>query len=167
MRNGVLEINGVAVKKERIADLVIPVNAKICAIPPTWTATPSRAGVPTWRKPHPAVAHNADTRGFAKTLPERTQLRKYLISKNGLEGDNSEAFVVGEGDLFLMGDNRDRSADSRWTPIDKPGAIGIVPQENLVGRALVSVFSTDGSSHWLLPWTWFTAARWERIGKGF
>jgi hypothetical protein len=61
----------------------------------------------------------------------------------------------------------DRSADSRWSPIDKPGAVGIVPQENLVGRALVSVFSTDGSSYWLLPWTWFTAMRPERIGQGF
>ena len=43
----------------------------------------------------------------------------------------------------------------------------MVPAENLVGKALVSVFSTDGSANWLLPWTWFTAARWSRIGEGF
>ena len=30
-----------------------------------------------------------------------------------------------------------------------------------------TVFSTDGTARWLLPWTWFTAARWERIGKTF
>jgi signal peptidase I len=28
------------------------------------------------------------------------------------------------------------------------------------------MWSTDGSAEWLLPWTWFTAARWDRIGDG-
>ncbi len=165
MRNGILEINGVAVKKERIADLVIPVTQNMRD-----TAELDRNPFPCWRpemeEPAPGGGTQCRYPRFRETLPEG---RSYAILdlENGLEGDNTEPFIVGEGDLFLMGDNRDRSADSRWTPIDKPGAIGIVPQENLVGRALVSVFSTDGSSHWLLPWTWFTAARWERIGQGF
>lgn len=165
MRNGVVELNGVAIKKERIADLVIPVTQNMRD-----TADLDRNPFPCWRPEMEEAAPGGGTQcrypRFRETLPEG---RSYdiLDLENGLEGDNTEPFVVGEGDLFLMGDNRDRSADSRWTPFDKPGAIGIVPQENLVGRALVSVFSTDGSSHWLLPWTWFTAARWERIGKGF
>jgi signal peptidase I len=29
------------------------------------------------------------------------------------------------------------------------------------------MFSTDGSARWLLPWTWFSATRWDRIGEGF
>jgi signal peptidase I len=29
------------------------------------------------------------------------------------------------------------------------------------------MFSTDGSAEWLKPWTWFTAARWSRIGGMF
>jgi signal peptidase I len=65
----------------------------------------------------------------------------------------------------LMGDNRDRSADSRF-PADGR-AIGMVPVENLVGRAELTWFSTDGSARWLLPWTWFSAARPDRMGKGF
>jgi signal peptidase I len=65
-----------------------------------------------------------------------------------------------------MGDNRDRSADSRF-PAQEGQGIGMVPQENLVGRALISVFSTDGSASWLLPWTWITAARADRIGQTF
>lgn len=165
MRNGVLELNGVAIKKERIADLVIPVTQNMRD-----TADLDRNPFPCWRPETEEAAPGGGTQcrypRFRETLPEGRSY-EILDLENGLEGDNTEAFVVGEGDLFLMGDNRDRSADSRWTPIDRPGAIGIVPQENLVGRALVSVFSTDGSSHWLLPWTWFTAARWERIGKGF
>ena len=43
----------------------------------------------------------------------------------------------------------------------------MVPEENLVGKALVTVFSTDGSAEWIKPWTWFTAARWDRIGETF
>ncbi len=26
------------------------------------------------------------------------------------------------------------------------------------------MWSTDGSSEWIKPWTWFTAARWDRMG---
>jgi signal peptidase I len=62
-----------------------------------------------------------------------------------------------------MGDNRDRSADSRFPAVEGAG-IGIVPQTNLVGKAWFMVFSTDGSAEWLKPWTWFTAARFDRIG---
>jgi signal peptidase I len=38
--------------------------------------------------------------------------------------------------------------------------------EALVGRASLTFWSTDGSAQWLLPWTWLSAARFERIGEG-
>lgn len=163
MRSGILEINGVAVKKERIADFVIPVtdNMKDAA---TLEGTP----FPCWRPDFEERAKNGGTQcrypRYTETLPNG---RTYdiLDLDSGLPGDDTEAFVVGEGQVFLMGDNRDRSADSRFPADGK--AIGIVPQEYLVGRALVSVFSTDGSARWLLPWTWFSAARPDRIGQGF
>ena len=69
-----------------------------------------------------------------------------------------------EGKLFLLGDNRDNSQDSRFAP-RRGGGIGFVPQELMVGKARAIVFSTDGSSHWLKPWTWVTAARGRRMGK--
>ena len=163
MRAGFLEINGVAVKKARIADLVIPVtdNMRDAA---ALDGTP----FPCWRPDFEERSKDGGTQcrypRYTETLPEG---RSYdiLDLDSGLPGDDTEAFVVGEGELFLMGDNRDRSADSRFPADGK--AIGIVSQEYLVGRALVSVFSTDGSARWLLPWTWFTAARFERIGKDF
>jgi hypothetical protein len=53
-----------------------------------------------------------------------------------------------------MGDNRDNSMDSRFPAIEG-GGIGLVPQDNLVGRATIVMWSTDGSANWFLPWTWF------------
>jgi signal peptidase I len=41
----------------------------------------------------------------------------------------------------------------------------MLPIENALGRATIACWSTDGSAQWLLPWTWFTAARWNRIGR--
>ena len=70
------------------------------------------------------------------------------------------------GDLFMMGDNRDASADSRFPAVEGQ-AIGFVPIENVEGKALVGFWSTDGSAAWLKPWTWVSAARWNRIGEGF
>ena len=66
----------------------------------------------------------------------------------------------------MMGDNRDNSADSRFPAIPGQG-IGIVPEELLVGRASAVLWSTDGSASWINPISWFTAARWSRIGEGF
>jgi signal peptidase I len=65
----------------------------------------------------------------------------------------------------MMGDNRDNSLDSRFDA--EPGrGVGLVPVENLVGRASFMFFSTDGTAEWIKPWTWFTAARWDRMGRG-
>ena len=70
--------------------------------------------------------------------------------------------VVPAGHLFLMGDNRDDSLDSRFSPYE--GGIGLVPLPNLVGRASARFWSTDGSAEWIKPWTWFIALRGDRIG---
>ena len=79
--------------------------------------------------------------------------------------DDFPTVTVPEGHVFMMGDNRDDSLDSRFSPVE--GGIGMVPVENLVGRAMFTFWSTDGSSSYIKPWTWFTALRGNRIGNGY
>lgn len=73
--------------------------------------------------------------------------------------DNTQEFVVPAGHYFMMGDNRDQSNDSR---IPNSG-VGFVPEENLVGRADLILFSTDGSAKNWEIWKWPAAIRYSRL----
>ncbi len=77
--------------------------------------------------------------------------------------DDFARITVPAGHVFLMGDNRDRSADSR-VPATQGGLGGPVPWENLGGRAEFITFSLDGTSQYLNPLSWFTAFRSGRAG---
>ncbi|MBX9796538.1 signal peptidase I [Sphingomonas sp.] len=103
-------------------------------------------------------------RQYRETLPNGVS---YAVLDRGPSlADNTPVFHVPGGHVFMMGDNRDDSADSRFPPVAGQG-IGYVPLENLEGRALFMFYSTDGSASLLLPWTWFSATRWQRLGRGF
>ncbi|WP_374526662.1 signal peptidase I [Sphingopyxis sp.] len=65
--------------------------------------------------------------------------------------------------LFLMGDNRDGSADSRVS-VNQKGLGGPVPFDAIAGRAEIISFSTDGTAEWYNPLSWFRALRSGRAG---
>ncbi len=78
--------------------------------------------------------------------------------------DNTPAYKVPPGDVFVMGDNRDNSLDSR-VPADR-GGVGFVPLENLVGRADFIFFSIDATDPWWEVWEWPLEIRWSRLFTG-
>lgn len=71
--------------------------------------------------------------------------------------DNMAEIEVPADHVFLMGDNRDHSADSRAETFER-GLGGPVPLENVGGRAEFITFSLDGEET-LNPLTWFRSLR--------
>lgn len=158
MIDGQLHINGKAVPKERQPDFQIAVS------PNTHCYAPIFERANRYEVTKPDGTRVCSYPQFKETLPNGKSYNVLDLERTAQ--DNTPVFVVPENSLFLMGDNRDNSLDSRFPAFPKQG-IGIVPQDNLVGRATIVMFSTDGSSEWIKPWTWFTAARWDRIGGTF
>ncbi len=99
---------------------------------------------------------------FRETLPNGAS---YLIIDHVSDPlmqplDNMAEITVPDGHVFLMGDNRDHSADSRAT-IEERGLGGPVPLANIGGRAEFTTFSFDGTATYN-PLSWFGALRGDR-----
>jgi signal peptidase I len=89
--------------------------------------------------------------------------REHAIFKLQSDGalDNTREFVVGQRQIFVMGDNRDDSADSRLSPV--AGGVGLVPVENLVGRVDAILGSWDPIVRHDPVWTWPAGLRFSRF----
>ena len=100
---------------------------------------------------------------YMETLPNGRKHRIIEMTDDGML-DNTPVYTVPPEHYFAMGDNRDNSLDSRVLP--QPGyaqGVGYVPVENLVGRAEILFFSTNGSAEWWEPWKWPGAIRFSRF----
>lgn len=152
MKAGALSINGKPVKREVQPMLSIPVDAN----------TPSDGG---------SLASNIVRGADGKPVLEVPIVRETLpggatfdtIDLGASYLDDFGPYTVPAGHLFLMGDNRDGSADSR-APIEAKGLGGAVPFDVIAGRAEIISFSTDGTARWYNPLSWFQALRSGRAG---
>jgi signal peptidase I len=151
VRGGVVILNEESVRRQRIADYTTPISPN----------SPCVAEGATHEISGPEGERLCAYPRYRESLPGG---RSYDVLDEYNDGvtDDYGPIIVPEGHLFVMGDNRDNSADSR-VPVENQG-VGLLPIENVLGPAAVAFWSTDGSAAWLKPWTWFSAARWDRIG---
>ena len=154
LREGELILNGRPVPRQALAPYKLPVSANTpCKVVPPAAPTVVQVERQTYCV-FPA---------YRETLPGGPSYT--VLDQTSSEADNFGPVTVRAGHVFLMGDNRDDSLDSRFPA--EVGGIGMVPIDNLIGRATVTFWSTDGSASWWRPWTWFSALRAKRIGNGY
>jgi signal peptidase I len=148
---GQLYLNGQAVKREAIAPARIPIDANApCDQALSARRVTGADGVAYCELPQ-----------FRETLPTGVYYDTIDLGPSAV--DEFARITVPEGEVFLMGDNRDQSADGRVS-MNEQGLGGPVPWENIGGRAEFITFSLDGTSSYWNPISWFTALRSGRAG---
>jgi len=155
MIDGTLIINGTPVKREPRSAALIPIDRNLPCGSSTDVAfsdlrITGRDGKAYCRVPI-----------VRETLPNGRSFDTVELGHTG--EDDFLPRRIPAGHVWLMGDNRDDSADSRISEL-QGGLGGPVPWENIGGRAEFITFSLDGSTVWYNPLTWFAAFRSGRAG---
>jgi signal peptidase I len=115
----------------------------------------TREPAPSWVDVEEGVREPAVKR-WKETLPNGVSYFTLDLVENGF-ADNTQVYTVPPDHYFMMGDNRDNSTDSRFSQV------GMVPFENIVGKAQIIFFSVyEGERAWEF-WRWPFSVRWSRL----
>ncbi len=119
-------------------------------------------GTPIKREPAPPFIETeegvraAPVKRWKETMDNDVSYFTLDLVDNGF-ADNTQVYTVPPDHYFMMGDNRDNSTDSRFSQV------GMVPFENIVGKAQIIFFSVyEGERAWEF-WRWPFSVRWGRL----
>ena len=154
VRGGVVILNGKPIARGALHYRELPVDANATCDPAQYYGA---------RVDRPDGSAVCRLPIVTETLPNGRRYDTVDLEPNS-PGDDYGPVRIPANHVFLMGDNRDRSADSRFALGGfERGLGGPVPYENLGGRAEFLTFSVDGEATWN-PLTWPGALRAGRAG---
>ena len=148
---GKLHIDGLAVKKQRVTDFILPETSNSPCLTPDKT-----------RQDVGYLGVTCRYQRYKETLPGGFSYMTLDLTPTA-EYDTSKLVMVPPRYYYVMGDNRDFSLDSRVNY--KDGAPHLVEMDRIVGRADIVLLSYDGSVDLRKIWDWHEGMRGDRVYK--
>lgn len=156
VRGGQIILNGTPVKREVVPEVILPFEPELMCQDDNGLH-PCLDNFEEFRRTGPDGKDYFAPPTWRETFPNGATFLTIDFINQDL--DNFGPYKVPADSVFVMGDNRDLSADSR-APLPR-GLGGAVPLANIGGRAEFITFSLDGSTTWN-PATWYTSLRGDR-----